>query len=175
MAMLIAIALHHRDHFSHGKARQTFGNEAYHWTINITPEANQSHGCSFEATDATTIDPVTFRMTNPTMDWWFRHEEDVNLTSSPKLLGSVVIGEVADNMSSAQFRDFFARVRLPAKNTHPQQSCVTWVADAICALQERGWVTKFDIDQFKCWALSYADERMKGMASTEPIVKYYSI
>ncbi|KAM5355126.1 hypothetical protein ACJ41O_001772 [Fusarium nematophilum] len=176
MTRRIAVALHHRDRFSHGNARKTFGHEAYHWAIMAMPEESQGQDCcySFDATDTSEIDPVTFRMTNPTMDWWFRAKENVDPAVSDKLIGRIVIGELSDEVSNAELRDFFERIPLPVKNTDPQQSCVTWATDAIRALQRRGWVREFEIGQFKDWALSYADERMKGADSREPSVKDYS-
>ncbi|GAB0137871.1 hypothetical protein EsDP_00006124 [Epichloe bromicola] len=79
MTQLVTIALYSRDHFSRGNARQIFGHEAYHWGIVIMPQRSQGRDCqAFEATDASDIDPVTFRMTNPTMDWWFRVKENVD-------------------------------------------------------------------------------------------------
>ncbi|PNY27572.1 Uncharacterized protein TCAP_02502 [Tolypocladium capitatum] len=176
MTQLVAVALYSRDHFSRGNARRIFGYEAYHWGILIMPQKSQGRDCqAFEATDASNIDPVTFRMTNPTMDWRFRATENVDPTLSAKLLGRIVIGQVPDGVSSAELRDFFESVPLPVKNTHPQQSCVTWAVDAIRSLQSQGWVWKFELDRFKDMALSYADERMKGLDSTEPSVKHYSI
>lgn len=175
MTQLVAVALYSRDHFSRGNARRTFGYEAYHWGIIITPQVSQGQDCqTFEATDASDIDPVTFRLTNPTMDWWFNAKGNVDPTLGKKPLGRIIIGQVPDGVSSAELRDFFARVPLPVKNTHPQQSCVTWAVDAIRSLQRQGWVWEFELDQFKDFALSYADERMRGADSTEPSVKHYS-
>jgi hypothetical protein len=57
----------------------------------------------------------------------------------------------------------------------PQQSCVTWVVNAIRALQKQGWAWEFELDQFKDWALSYADERMRGSDSRESSVKNYNL
>lgn len=176
MADLIAVGLHHRDHFSQGSARRTFGYEAFHWAIVVMPEGNHDRGCrSFDATDTSDIDPTTFRMRNPTMDWWFRVDENFDPALNVKLLGRTVIGRLPEGVSSTELRDFFAKVPLPVKNTHPQQSCVTWAVDAIQALQEQGWVRKFQLDQFKDWAVSYADERMRGPDSSEPSVVFYEV
>lgn len=132
----------------------------------------------FEATDASTIDPITFRMKNPTMDWWLRTKEDTDNDDpalGAKLLGRIVIGKLPDGVSSADLRDFFERVPLPVRNMHPQQSCVTWAVGAIRDLQRRGWVEDFELDGFKDLALSYADDRMRGSDSSEPDVKYYGV
>ncbi|KAH6877134.1 hypothetical protein B0T10DRAFT_497093 [Thelonectria olida] len=176
MPQQVAVALYHRDRFSHRNARQTFGYEAYHWGIIVVPEISRGQDCHcFEATDTSEIDPVTFRMTNPTMDWWFRVKENVDPSPTDKYLGCIVIGQISDEVSSTALRDFFEKVPLPVKNTNPQQSCMTWAVDAIRALRRQGWAREFDIDQFKDWALSYADERMKGSDSREPSVKYYNV
>ncbi|OAA43643.1 hypothetical protein NOR_04218 [Metarhizium rileyi] len=138
------------------------------------PQQSRGRDCiSFEATDASTIEPVTFRVSNPTMDWWFRVREDIDPEKSSKLLGRIVIGQLPHGVSIAELRGLLERVPLPVKNTHPQQSCVTWAMDVIRTLQGEGWVWDFELDPFKDSALSYADERLKGSTSREQKVKYY--
>ncbi|KAJ4308457.1 hypothetical protein N0V84_012092 [Fusarium piperis] len=176
MTQLVALALHHRDNFSRGRSRKMFGYEAYHWGIIIMPEDSHGRDCSaFDATDASEIDPVTFRLENPTMDWWFRVKENVDPALSTKLIGRIVIGQIPDEVSSAELRGFFEKIELPIKNRDPQQSCVTWALNAVQALQRQGWAWDFELDQFKDAALSYADERMKRENSSEPSIKYYSV
>ncbi|KAK3298629.1 uncharacterized protein B0H64DRAFT_79708 [Chaetomium fimeti] len=177
MSRLIALCLYHRDHFSEGHMREFFEYEAYHWSIMIMPEASDGRDCHvYDATDATYIDPETFRMKNPTMDWWFRAKENIDPALSSKLLGSIVIGEVPDEeVTTDDLREFFYQIPLPVRNQDPQQSCVTWAVNAIRALQEQGWVWRFDIDQFKDWALAYADDRMRGEEAEQPKVIQYSI
>lgn len=174
MARLLAVALSHRDHFSHGNSRRIFGYEAYHWGVIVMSEASQGLACDvFDATDTSEINLATFRLTNPTMDWWYRVQERIDPTFNSKLVGRIVVGKVPDEISGAEIRQLFARVPLPAKNTAPQEGCVTWTVNAIGALQSRGWVPDFDIDVFKDWALAYADERMRGLDSREPSVVHY--
>ncbi|KAH7184806.1 uncharacterized protein B0J16DRAFT_122641 [Fusarium flagelliforme] len=176
MVQLVALALYHRDHFSLGNARRTFGYEAYHWGILITPQTSRGRDChAFEATDASEIDPVTFRMNNPTMAWWMRHKGNVDPALSAKLIGRIVIGQIPDGISAADLKKFFGTVPLPVKNTHPQESCVTWAIDAIRTMQRQGWVPQIELNGFKDWALSYADERMKGTNAREPSVRYYGV
>ncbi len=112
-------------------------------------------------------------MNNPTMDWWFREKDAVDPELSTKLLGRLVIGRVPDGVSRDELGEFFATVALPVKNTHPQQSCVTWVVDAIRAMQAKGWVAGFKLDEFKDAALSYADARL-SRSSEVPKVKHYA-
>ncbi|KAK4153917.1 hypothetical protein C8A00DRAFT_14897, partial [Chaetomidium leptoderma] len=176
MARLVTVALYHRGDFSRGHMRGVFGYEAYHWGILVTPEVSQGRDCySFDATDASEIDPVTFSLRNPTMDWWFRGRDHVDPALSSKLLGRIVIGQVPDEVLNTELRDFFKQVPLPVRNKDPQQSCVTWVVNAIRALQMQGWAGEFELDQFKDWALSYADDRMRGLDSKEPKVAHYSV
>ncbi|KAH6628252.1 hypothetical protein F5144DRAFT_622221 [Chaetomium tenue] len=177
MERLIAVCLSHRDHFSEGHMRGVFSYEAYHWGLMITPKVSQGQDCHiFDATDATEIDPVTFRMRNPTMDWWFRDQKDVDPALSPKLIGRITIGRVPDEVSSDEVWHVFKNVPLPVRNRDPQQSCVTWAVNAILALQALGWVREFEIDQFKDWALSYADMRMKRRpGSSEDEVTHYGV
>ncbi|KYK56532.1 hypothetical protein DCS_03532 [Drechmeria coniospora] len=177
MVRLVSVALHHRDRFSEECFRKTLGYQSYHWGIIIMPQEGQGQLChTFEATDASEIDPVTFRLQNPTMDWWMRSRLDVHLELSGKLLGRIVIGQVPEEMSTADLKDVFDKVPLPVKDTHPQQSCVTWAVDAIRHLQRLGWVSEFQLDQFMDSALAYGHDRMlKDGKSTEPKVKYYSV
>lgn len=94
--------------------------------------------------------------------------------SSAKLLGRLIIGQIPDTVSIDEIHGFLEKVTRPVKNTHPQQSCVTWVVNAIATMQKQGWVEEFSIDEFKDSALAFADERMKGPNSTEPSVKHYA-
>ncbi|KAF7558418.1 hypothetical protein G7046_g5738 [Stylonectria norvegica] len=163
MVQLIALALYDRGQLSVGNARRILGYEAYHWGIIVMPEPSQGQDCDvFEATDASEIDPVTFRMTNPSMDWWFR----VKGPDDPGL---------SDQLSATELKAFFEEVRLPVKNIDPQQSCVTWVEDAISTLQRQGWVRDFELVRFKQWALSYADERMDADTASEFYDAFVSI
>ncbi|RBR25536.1 uncharacterized protein FIESC28_01499 [Fusarium coffeatum] len=176
MVQLVALALYDRVNFSRGNSRRIFGHEAYHWGIIITPQPSSGRDChAFEATDASDIDPVTFRMNNPTMGWWMRHKPNVNPDLSAKLLGRIVIGQIPDGVSGADLKKVFERVPLPVKNTHPQQSCVTWAIDAIRTMQKQGWVPQIELNGLKDWALYYADERMKGTSGREPKVKVYGV
>lgn len=169
----IAVALYHRDHFSEGHWRQVYGYEAYHWGILVIPEQTRGRDYwAFETTDATEINPVTFRMNNPTMAWWLRSQK-VDPELSGKMLGMVTLGQTPDGLSFPEMDDIMHGVPLPVKNMNPQQSCVTWVENAIRTLQSRGWIGECDINQFKDWALAYADERMKGEHSRQPKIVQY--
>jgi hypothetical protein len=175
---LVAVVLSDRGDFSRGNRRKVFKYEAYHWGIIILPEQPDHDGpvCqTFEATDAAEIDPVTFRLNNPAMVWWFRHRDAVDIETSPQILGCIIVGRVPEAVTDNELRDVFERITLPAKNTEPQQSCVTWAVDAIRDLQARCWIDDFELGQFKDWALGYADERMKGSESREPKLKKYSV
>lgn len=188
--MLVTLALYHRDALSQGNSRRVFGYEAYHWGILLQPADGTStestqNVYSFDATDASDIDPVTFRLRNPTMDWWLRAQ--ANPAPNPKLLGQLAVGAIPDDSplfakgddGEAQaeeeaLRAFFTQIPLPVKNTHPQQSCVTWAVAAIGRMQAEGWARGFALDALKDAALAYADERMKR-DSAEPTLKYYGL
>lgn len=177
--MLVTLALYHRDSLSHGNSRRIFGYEAYHWGLLFTPPDTTTTTTpppplySFDATDASDIDPVTFRLRNPAMDWWLRAE--ASPAPNPKLLGQLVVGALSE-ADAVGFETLKAlledEVPLPVKNTHPQQSCVTWAVAAVGRLQARGWVPDFDLAVFKDAALAFADARIKE-DGTEPAVKEY--
>lgn len=181
MDQQIAVALYHRDHFSKGQTRKILGHGSYHWGIVIiTPPSRQtshdpSEYHSFEATDASKIDPVTWRLKNPTMDWWLRSQTNFpgDLASlNEKLLGLVVIGAAPTDVSTDEFRGVFERIPLPVKNTVPQESCVSWALDAVRAVQTEGWASDFDISQFSDWALEFADKSLDDLGSRVQIVPY---
>ncbi|KAF5712516.1 serine threonine kinase [Fusarium mundagurra] len=173
MVQQVAVALYDRGDYSRGDKRRVFGYEAYHWGIIIMPDGPEERDYhAFSATDVSEINPVTFRMHNPTMTWWLRAEENVKPDENVKPLGCIVIGEVPEDVTFAQLDGLFHSISLPVKNTHPQQSCVTWIVYAVQALQEQGWVTQFDLDEFKDRVVSYADERMEG--SNSQVIFYQS-
>ncbi|KAH8178366.1 serine/threonine protein kinase [Sarocladium implicatum] len=176
MSRLIAVALYHRDHFSKGQARRTFGADGFHWAIAIiVPGAEEAAGGRrvFDATDASEIDPATFRLNNPSMEWWFRDQQTADPTLAAKLLGQLVIGQVPAEAQPDELRDFFEAIPLPVKDSNPQESCRTWVLDAIRALQKRGWAPAFDLQNFEDEAVAYADRRLEDTDSKEPSLKYF--
>jgi hypothetical protein len=176
MSKRAIVALYHRDHLSRGHYRRIFGYESYHWGFVITPENSQGQDSdSYEATDATELDPVTFRMNNPSMEWWLRCNESFEPEQNPKLIGRIIIGIVPEHISQDELKAFFKTVPLPVKDTEPQQSCVTWTIDAVKALQQKGWAYSFDIEKFKDWALAYADDRLRGSDAKEPQITVYGV
>ncbi|EGX90556.1 hypothetical protein CCM_06976 [Cordyceps militaris CM01] len=174
--MLVTLALYHRDTLSRGNSRRIFHYEAYHWGLLFTtggPNAPPLY--AFDATDTSDIDPVTFRLRNPAMDWWLRAE--ARPPPNPKLLGQLVVGAVPpreEERWEEELKALLEQVLLPVKNTHPQQSCVTWAVAALERLQDRGWVRPFDLDRFKDAALAYADARIGGDV-TAPAVQEYCV
>lgn len=186
--LLVTLALYHRDSLSRGNSRRIFGYEAYHWGLLFTPAAASSSSSSsdvapplysFDATDASDIDPVTFRLRNPSMDWWLRAETRPTAAApNPKLLGQLIVGTLPDDGDDGagagfeQLKAIFEEVPLPEKNTHPQQSCVTWAVAAVGRMQTQGWVPAFDLQDLKDAALAYADARIKEDAA-EPALKEY--
>ncbi|KAG6006699.1 hypothetical protein E4U21_006774 [Claviceps maximensis] len=175
MPRLLTVALYHRDHLSRGKSRKLFGYEAFHWGLLVTPQISKGKDClALDATDSSEIDPLTFRLKNPTMDWWINHSL-VNPEVTSKMLGRIVIGEVPGEISDDEFLALCHGIPLPVKNTQPQQSCVSWAVSAVRVMQNLGWAWNFDVDQFKDSALAYADERLKEDKSMEPKVKYYKV
>lgn len=169
--MQIAVALYRRDPISSDpRRREIYKHEAYHWGILIiTP------GCSYDAYDATdrnTIDPITFRQENPHGDWWFNIRPDVDPSSSGKFLGYIIIGTVPSAWARDDVRAFLEEVPLPKKNSNPQESCVTWVGDAIRKFRDAKCVDDFKVGKFLDWALMYADQRLWYPEETEQVVYY---
>ncbi|KAL2201715.1 hypothetical protein CC79DRAFT_1338455 [Sarocladium strictum] len=170
---LLAVALYHRDHFSQGNARRAFGPGAYHWSIVVMPrEGDHGDRRVFDATDASNIDPATFRLINPAMDWWFRVQESEEPSLAAKLMGHLIIGQVPKGVSMDELKDFFASVPLPVKDSNPQENCVTWVIKAIQALQKQGWVPELDYQEFIDAAISFADQRLE-FEESEPSIRHY--
>ncbi len=170
----IGVGLYHRDHLSHGRSRKIYCYEAFHWGVVALPKGSKGRDSqTFEATDSNEIDPVTLRMTNPSLEWRFKAKDNVIPTLSSKLQGVILITQLPHEMSFEELKSFFGKVPMPMKNQDPQQSCVTWVVNAVKLMQSEGWVQEFDLDQFKDYALAYADERIKGDAAQEPKYKFY--
>jgi uncharacterized protein DUF6914 len=153
--------------------RKVLGHEAFHWGVMVIPENHEGRDCwAFEATDATEIDPITFRMKNPTMSWWLRSQNQVNPDLSSKLIGLIMIGSIPDALTYDEMELLMTRLPMPVPNQHPQQSCVTWAGLAISTLQAQGWVKFFDVEQFKDWALGYGDDRVRPDVVQPKIVSY---
>lgn len=158
----LAIPMFHRDNLSHGKSRQVLSYGAYHWGILVVSESNDAPICdAYDATDSAEIDPVTWRMSNPTMDWWLRIRTDFNFETDEKLLGHVIIGHVPEDVSNEHLKQLFEAILLPVKNTHPQQSCVIWAVDAVSEIRTKGWAWDFDVEELQNFVLAFADRRLE--------------
>lgn len=172
----VAVALYHRDGYSTGRNRLILGYEAFHWGILIMPAEGQGPYDAYDATDRNEIDPATFRMENPNLDWWFDAKEGVVDTSrGGRLVGRVVIGGVPDGASACEVRAFLEGVPLPRRNQTPQQSCVTWVGNAIRALQGTGWAEGFSVGALMEGALAYGDDRMRDLEGFPEVIYYEDV
>ena len=168
--------MYHREGYSTGRNRQILGYEAFHWGILIMPREGEAEYDAYDATDRNEIDPRTFRMENPNLDWWFDAKEGIVDTSrGGRLVGCIIIGAVPDDTSSREVRAFLEEVPLPKRNQTPQQSCVTWVGNAIRALHEIGWVDDFAVEKFMKWALSYGDDRMRDLEGFPDVLYYRNV
>lgn len=120
MTRLVTVALYHRDHHSEGRSRQIFGYDAYHWGIIVMPESSKDRDCNtYEATDLSEMDPITFRIKNPRMDWWYREKENINPELGSKLIGRIVFGQIPEHVLNPELHEFFTSIPLPVKNTNP--------------------------------------------------------
>ena len=168
--------MYHREGYSTGRNRQILGYEAFHWGILVMPREGEAEYDAYDATDRNEIDPRTFRMENPNLDWWFDAKEGIVDTSrGGRLIGRITIGVVPDGTSSCDVRKFLKEVPLPERNQTPQQSCVTWVGNAIRALHEIGWIDRFSVEIFMKGALSYGDDRMRDLESFSNVTYYKDI
>ncbi|KAL7925550.1 hypothetical protein ACQKWADRAFT_284361 [Trichoderma austrokoningii] len=148
----IAVALYRRPPYSGDpESRKWLQHETYHWGILII---SPHHYDAYDATDRNDLDPVTMRYENPGGHWWFRHQEDIDPRKSGKCLGHIVIGSIP---SDIDVRAMLEEVPLPERNRNPQQSCVTWVGNAIRLCRGRKYVDDFDVDMFLDWAMRFGD------------------
>ncbi|KEY73343.1 hypothetical protein S7711_01457 [Stachybotrys chartarum IBT 7711] len=175
MTRIISVALYSRGGpVAAGGSQKPLGSKTYHWGILVSPEKSTGRDCAaYHATDKSYLDTTTYRMVNPEMKWYFEAKENIDPELSTKLVGHLVIGKVPDKATAADIKALFNSVPLPVKNQNPQQSCKTWIANAILALQKLKWASTFDVKKFMDYAVLYADERMKGTTSKEPKMKVY--
>ena len=166
----IAAALYRRDPISSDpRTRRLYKHEAYHWGILIIQGDVYDE---YEATDRNNIDPVTFRQENPAQKWFLHTGQSVDPSRNGQLLGRIIIGSIPSNKSKDDVKTLLDKVPLPIRNQAPQQSCVTWVANAIRTFHEAQFVPEFDVGEFLDWGLSYADKRLKDSEMTPGIVYY---
>ena len=166
----VAVALYRRDPIStDSRKRQLYHREAYHWGVVIEQGGVVD---TYEATDRNRIHPTTFRQENPSQGWWFNWRQDVDPSRSGKFLGYIIIGTVPSSKADADVKALLEEVPMPKKNHNPQQSCVTWVTDAIHTFRELEWVQDFDVEEFLDWGLNYADERLWNSEGTPGVIHY---
>ncbi|KAK2592818.1 hypothetical protein QQS21_009486 [Conoideocrella luteorostrata] len=172
--ILIAVALYRRDPISTDpRRRQIYQHEAYHWGILIITRGTYDYAYdAYDATDRNEINPNTLRQENPRGDWWFRSGTDVDRTRSGMLLGYIIIGTLPSQVTRANVGNFLEGVTLPKRNVDPQESCVTWVANAIRKFREYQYINDFNVGKFLDWALVFADQRLWSLDETEEAIYY---
>lgn len=169
--MEIAVALYRRDPISTDpRRREIYKHEAYHWGILIITSGRCYD--AYDATDRNAMNPITFRQENPHGNWWFHARQDVDPSRSGKFLGYIVIGTVPSAQTRDDVKLFLEKVPLPKKNSNPQESCVTWVGNAIRKFRDAYCVADFRVGTFLDWALMYADQRLWYPEETEQVVYY---
>lgn len=169
--MEITVALYRRDPMStNPDERKLYNYEAYHWDIlTITPEGNYN-ACG--ATDRNLIDPETQRLENPNLVWWFYSRPKDDPSASEKYLGRIIIGTFPSDMTGEDIEAFFKQVPLPERGRNPQESCVTWVVNAIHRFHAIGCIYKFQVGEFLDWALKFADDRLWRPDERKEVVDY---
>ena len=83
---------------------------------------------------------------NPNHDWNYRALDPVNPLGSGHFLVAIIIGKLPKGTTHDQVRTLLEQVSLPQKNQIPNQSCVTWVEQAILMLQQAAYADNIDID-----------------------------
>lgn len=118
-------------------------------------------------------DPITGEDHNPTREWYFRANTNLDLDTVNRLLGRVMVGKVADDgADSSTIQAQLEAVPLPVNSSNnsnemmgpeqrPVQNCVSWVKEAVRKLQGVGFVEEFEVDGMMDAALRFADECMK--------------
>ncbi|KAL2887265.1 serine threonine protein kinase [Ceratocystis lukuohia] len=158
----IFVALYDRGYLSRGHQRQVQGLMAYHWGILVKPEqGKEERYWSFEATDDNVLDETTYICNNPTGDWWFKHMLEDDPTRGSRLILQVKIGHTREGLLFEHMKSILETVPLPLRHQAEQQSCVTWVENAISTLQSYGCVLEFGIPQFMEQAIDNADRCME--------------
>ncbi|TWU73131.1 hypothetical protein ED733_001230 [Metarhizium rileyi] len=170
----VAVALYRRVPISSDpRRRQIYQHEAYHWGILIITSENYNYAYdAYDATDKNEINPNTLRQEKPRGDWWFHGRTDVDPTRSGKFLGYIIIGTLPPEVTRANVGNFLEGVTLPKRNVNPQESCVTWVANAIRKFREYQYVNEFSVGKFLDWALVFADQRLWDPEETDEAVYY---
>ncbi|KAL2751851.1 hypothetical protein ACRALDRAFT_1078301 [Sodiomyces alcalophilus JCM 7366] len=168
--MQIAVALYRRDPISGDpRKRKIYQHESYHWGVLIIQGKVYD---AYDATDRNNLDPVTWTQENPTLGWWFKANRGIDPDKSRKYLGNVIIGTVPSDKSRDDVHAFLKQVPLPIRHQNPQQSCVTWVANAIRAFREAQWLDDMNVEEFLDWTLDYADRRLANAHETPRVVYY---
>lgn len=168
----IFVTIHYRGQYSLREHRQRLGHAAYHWGILITPKQPTGKDCHlYDASDGIRADPITGEDHNPTREWYFRANTNLDLGTINRLLGRVMVGKVADDDIDAGADGIQAQLeavplpvntnKLGGPGSGPAQNCVGWVRDAVRKLQGVGVVEEFEVDGMMDAALRFADECMK--------------
>lgn len=66
------------------------------------------------------------------------------------------------NLTSDAVRDLLESLPLPVKGRTPEENCVTWIRNAIEALQQAGCAEQLDVDSVLTSAIRQGDKVMKN-------------
>lgn len=90
--------------------------------------------------------------------WRYNFHPNARTDRSLALLGMIMIGKMPPEVEVAQVGETLSGVPVPRLNVDPEESCRTWVMEAIPRLQEMGCAERFDVGGFVEYALRQGDE-----------------
>lgn len=144
----------------------------FHWTLDVSQQGSRgSLVDSFDVSNQAQIrqgpGDAIFNPPRPgktASDFRFQYKNDVEPGKSSKLIARIKIGTA--KAATNQVREALQGLEIP--QVCSGESCVEWARSGIRRLQERNWVTKFDVGSFCDKAVQYGFERYAHLRKSKP-------
>lgn len=140
--------------------RRQLGLSFYHWSIWIEPKGAKDDTPShcFDIVLANFFDGKSV-----STRWSFRYDQSAQALRSSGLLLRVMVGKIPQQVNIvSDILKILHDVPLPNPLAPHLENDVSWTAEALLFLQERGYIESFDVPELMQQAAESADQIRKG-------------
>ncbi|PHH92131.1 hypothetical protein CDD83_8804 [Cordyceps sp. RAO-2017] len=142
-------------------AEKPLGHEKYHWALLAAPNNARPDEKVWQAFDAANPDA---RKAN---DWELQVKPKVDPKKARSLITRIEVSALRDTISDVDLQNTLREVPLPDSCKNPFDSCVTWALGGLKKLQDKGYIKKFDVDNFSQVAFDFANGQIDKLSQID--------